>query len=251
MLILVFRDWRRLTIADMTLMGLAAGLGFQFVETNFDILTGIPVFSRIQFSIFPLYVNQAFGDYAIRWTGHGVPAALICLAVAIGIRFWPRSQALCWVLVLLTFCFVVFEHSMLNWKVLPLPMGGTLPNAPPWVEMLYTATWHGGAGPALLVVGLLVASSLEARACWKAVAGDQKLLLPRETQPSIREEWRIVFDRFSLGPHRQRIPQCPRPCFADRSFIAPHHPDRKRKLRNHGRLESVAASSSVPVRSWK
>ena len=169
--ILVLHYGRRLTIADVALMGLASGLGFEFVETNLSVLKSgkLPVFD---FPYFMQYSTESDSRCRIYSAGHGLGTALICLVANV----WPsasgRARAGGRAFVAPAFLYVTFDHSMWNWKLAHASyFFGSITNFPPaaaWAEGLYNVTLYGRMIFVLLPAVLLLASWAEGNLCWEA-----------------------------------------------------------------------------------
>lgn len=196
----VLEDGRRLTIADLALVGFTTGAGFGFVESNFQTLTsgdapGIPSTLLTLGYAFESKYNQT-----IFTAGHYTWPAVVGVAAGIGLRLWPRR----WYRVIpaaIAFLIVAFDHSMWNWKLQHFltALKINFAEAPKPVEWFYSFTLHGFIEVLLLPVGLIAASWWEGRRCWKAVGDRPDLLLANETRPRVIIEWLIALGRIKLG----------------------------------------------------
>lgn len=200
---------RRLTIADLTLIGLTTGLGFMFVETNLTLMSGaaLPQYLIPLVPGFVGFTDRPDGS-EIFYAGHAVATALVGLAVGIGLRFvrrgpgrfLPGAAAL---------VLVMFDHALVNWKLGTRILQGaaqatsgviSFSTGPRLLEWLYGVTLHGRLELVLLVAGLLIATWREGRWCWAALGGRPDLLLPDELDhPLAILEWRIAIFRLRQG----------------------------------------------------
>src|SRR5258707_685799 len=134
---------RRLSIADLTLAGLASGAGFGFVEGNLNALvTGtLPHFQSLAGFNFDA-VQRIASDYTVNFAGHCVYPALFGLAAGIGLRLYPVRRDCAWIPAALVFVLASFDHAMFNWKIAHpgMGVGGNFLDAPRAVEILYWST---------------------------------------------------------------------------------------------------------------
>ncbi len=193
---------RRLSIADLTLAGLASGAGFGFVEGNLNALvTGtLPHFQSLAGFNFDA-VQRIASDYTVNFAGHCVYPALFGLSAGIGLRLYPVRRDCAWIPAALVFVLASFDHAMFNWKIAHpgMGIGGNFLDAPRAVEILYWSTFHGRLETWLLPLGLIAAQTVEAWLCAKATGKRRDLLLPQEFGPWVVNEWLVVLSRLPLG----------------------------------------------------
>ncbi len=189
------REARRLSIADLTLIGFASGAGFGFVEGNLNALVNgtLPGFTHLA------ALGLQTGDGGVFFAGHAVATALVGLAAGIGLRFLPLKVVYAWAPSAFVILWASFDHGIYNWKLLNADSAGALPNAHFAVELLHTATLKGQLATWLLPLGLIVAQFFEAYLCSKAVGARRDLLLAREWRPWVVNEWLVALLRAPLG----------------------------------------------------
>lgn len=199
-LVLFLGASRWLSIADLTLLGLASGLGFEFVETNLRILAS----SRPEVPALSVLFDTA-RDPRVEYifSGHGTTAALTALGLAIGFRFWGTSRVGKWIPAVSAFAIGCFDHCMVNWKVLhTVYLFGQVQSvgqASQVAENVYVFTLHGALEAVLLLAGLTAASWWEGRSCARAIGSRSEFLLPGETRPLVAVEWMVALSRLKLG----------------------------------------------------
>lgn len=189
------RESRRLSIADLTLIGFASGAGFGFVEGNLNALVNGALPSLQHLAAFGLQTETG----VIFFAGHPVSTALVGLAAGIGLRFMPPKFAYAWVPAAFVILWASFDHGIYNWKVLQAGDGDALPQAHFLVEILHLLTLHGQLQTWALLAGLIVAQFCEAYLCSKAVGARRDLLLAREWRPWVANEWLVALLRMRLG----------------------------------------------------
>ena len=189
------REARRLSIADLTLIGFASGAGFGFVEGNLNVLANGALPDLPYWAAFGLQSQAGVLFFA----GHPVSAALVGLAAGIGLRFLPSNYPYAWAPAAFAILWASFDHGIYNWKVLPAGNSGALPEAHVAVEVLHLLTLHGQLQTWLLPVGLVTAQLCEAYLCSKAAGARRDLLLAREWRPWVINEWLVALMRAPLG----------------------------------------------------
>ena len=189
------REARRLSIADLTLVGFASGAGFGFVEGNLNALVNgtVPGFAHLA------TLGLQTGNGGVSFAGHAVATALVGLAAGIGLRFLPLKIVYAWAPSAFVILWASFDHGMYNWKLLNADSAGALPNAHFAVELLHIAALKGQLATWLLLLGLIVAQLFEAYLCSKAVGARRDLLLAREWRPWVANEWLVALLRAPLG----------------------------------------------------
>ena len=189
------REARRLSIADLTLIGFASGAGFGFVEGNLNAIVNgtLPGFTHLA------ALGLQTGNGGVFFAGHAVSTALVGLAAGIGLRFLPPRIAYAWAPSAFVVLWASFDHGLYNWKLLNADGTGAVPNAHFVVELLHTATLKGQLATWLLVAGLIIAQFFEAYLCSKAVGARRDLLLAREWRPWVANEWLVALLRAPLG----------------------------------------------------
>jgi RsiW-degrading membrane proteinase PrsW (M82 family) len=188
------RESRRLSIADLTLIGFASGAGFGFVEANLNALVNGTLPGVQYIAAFGL---QSQAD-AIFFAGHPVSTALVGLAAGIGLRFLQPTLACAWAPAAAVILWASFDHGIYNWKLLHAA-AGALPQAHFVAEALHLLTLSGQLQTWLLPAGLIAAQFFEARLCSKAVGARRDLLLAREWRPWVVNEWFVALMRAPLG----------------------------------------------------
>lgn len=201
LLAFVLKTWRRLSIADLTLIGFASGLGFGFVENNLHVLVnGSSLDFRHLLGFGFVTVEDSTGGYIFGFAGHAVYPALFGLAAGIGLRFYPVRRAYAWLPAAAVFLIACFDHGMFNWKMSHPGVDAGSFEAAAWpVEMLYLLTIHGLLETWLLPAGLIAAQFAEAVLCTKVSGRRSDLLLPREYRPWAVNEWLVALVRLPLG----------------------------------------------------
>ncbi len=112
-LVYVFKDGKRLTIADLALVGLAVGLGFEFVESNLRALARGSIEHDLA-DVTPFVAGwRGLGNGAAYALGHGVWTALVGSARAWVCGLWPR-RALAWAPCVVALLYVTLEHAAFN-----------------------------------------------------------------------------------------------------------------------------------------
>jgi hypothetical protein len=202
-------DGRRLTVADLALMGLSVGLGFQFVETNLQVIASgvLPNFVTPFIAGFVQAADHLHGAN-IYDPGHAVSTGLVGLAIGVGMRLLGslrRAQALTALALLL----VIFDHAMFDWKVAHSLANGagalSFPNASAPLEAIYWITLHSWLEPVLLAAGLLLTAWLEGRRQWVVLAARSDLLLPGERLGMpLPNEWLIGLRRLQSSWHEMQ-----------------------------------------------
>jgi len=188
------RESRRLSIADLTLIGLASGAGFGFVEGNLNALVNGTLPGLQHLIAFGLQSESGVLFFA----GHAVTTALVGLAAGLGLRFLPPNILYAWVPSAFAIAWASFDHGVYNWKVLNAS-DGALPSAHFAVELLHEMTLKGQLATWLLPIGLIAAQLIEAYLCSKAVGVRRDLLLAREWRPWVANEWLVALMRVPLG----------------------------------------------------
>src|SRR5438309_7117486 len=112
----VWRDGRRLGIADLTLLGVATGLGFEFVETNLRALASGSLANGLS-DVTPLIPGWRGGPGGSVWSaGHAVWTGLVGLACGVGLRLWPRGRW-AWLPAVPALFVVTLDHALFNYDV--------------------------------------------------------------------------------------------------------------------------------------
>jgi len=200
-LVLVLGDAVRLSIGDVVMAGVATGLGFEFLEGNFAVLSHGQA-SGWQETFWPLaHPFGLSGDFAY-FVGHGVTVGLVALAAIVGLRLWGRAVA--WVCTIGALALVTFTHVMFNWKsVKSEQFFGELQSvakSSTAVERLYDVTLQGRLPFYLLLVGLVIGVTLEGRQCARAIKGRRDLVLDDEAaRPVTAIEWAVALQRVPAG----------------------------------------------------
>jgi hypothetical protein len=198
----------RLTVADLALIGLTIGLGFQFVESNLQLMaTGQLPNYVTPFLPGLIQATDHAGGTVIFDPGHAISTGLVGLAAGVGVRLLKdRRQGA--VLVAVTLGLVMFDHAMFNWKVArpvaqatsSLAMTSVFPSAAAPLEWLYSATLQGRLEVLLLAAGLLLTGWLEGRRHWSAFGNRPELMLSGEqSQPAVFNEWAVATGRLRGG----------------------------------------------------
>jgi RsiW-degrading membrane proteinase PrsW (M82 family) len=189
------RESRRLSIADLTLIGFASGAGFGFVEANLNAIANGAFPSVEHLALFGLQSENGVVFFA----GHPVTTALVGLAAGIGLRFLPPKIVYAWVPSALMILWASFDHGIYNWKLLNAEDTGALPNAHFAVEFVHGLSLKGQLAAWLLPVTLFAAQLIEAYLCSRAVGVRRDLLLAREWRPWAANEWLVALLRVRLG----------------------------------------------------
>jgi hypothetical protein len=191
----VAREARRLSIADLALIGFASGAGFGFVEGNLNALVNgtLPGFANLA------ALGLQGGNGAVFFPGHAVTTALVGLAAGIGLRFLPLKIVYAWAPSAFVILWASFDHGIYNWKLLNADGTGALPDAHFMTELLHIVTMKGQLATWVLPLGLIVAQFFEAYLCTKAVGQRRDLLLAREWRPWVVNEWLVALLRAPLG----------------------------------------------------
>ena len=148
---------RALNIVDATLAGLASGLGLLVWQAALATgsLHAAPDY------VSPLLagmhgVPASAGAPPAYFAGHALAAALLGLAVGIGLRFADRAWR--FVPFGVVFALVVFDHAVFDWRQRNLVLGvGAVASGP--VDVLQTISLQGRLAVILLVIGLIAARS--------------------------------------------------------------------------------------------
>ena len=197
-----FRTWRRLTISDYALVGLAGGLGYEFVNWDFATLSGLkpqawylPVFGS-------LFVASEWEHAPVYFTG-AVTTAFAGLAAGICVRLNPRKRTVNLV-VLVAIALAVFENGMYRWQVGPLLWAGIPAHLAPVlapIRILHDLMLDGRLELWLVVAGLLAGNWLEARwVRFTAPDGDDNFLLDEDaTVALVPVEMLIAIRRLMFG----------------------------------------------------
>ncbi|MGH7489883.1 MAG: PrsW family glutamic-type intramembrane protease, partial [bacterium] len=104
------RESRRLSIADLTLVGFASGAGFGFVEGNLNAIVNGALPSLQHFAALGLQN----GNGGVFFAGHPVSTALVGLAAGIGLRFLPLNIAYAWAPSAVMILWASFDHGIYN-----------------------------------------------------------------------------------------------------------------------------------------
>ena len=193
----------RLTVADLALMGVSIGLGFQLVESNLQTMaTGaLPNFVT---PVIPGWVaaTDHVGGATVYDVGHAVSTGLVGLAIGVGVRVL-RDVRQAQALTVLTLVLVVFDHAMFNWKLAHKVATGSVlafPKASGPVEALFWITSQGRLELLLLAAGLIGSSWVEGHLQSRPLAAREDLRLPGERlRPTLPAEWQLVLRRVSTG----------------------------------------------------
>ena len=166
LLVLVARSQmlRRLTISDFALLGLAAGLGYEFISWDFATLSGLapqawlwPVFGS-------LFVASEW-EHAPAYFSGAATTAFVGLVAGVCVRL-HCSRRKVEVAALLALFFVILENGMYRWQVGPLLWSGVPEHLAPTsvvARVFYGVMLDGRLSLFLLVIGLLIDNWLEAR----------------------------------------------------------------------------------------
>ncbi|HYM17956.1 MAG TPA: PrsW family glutamic-type intramembrane protease [Micropepsaceae bacterium] len=197
----LFRESRRLSIADFALAGFASGIGFGFVEANLKALAnGTPASFQHLSGLGFETAQRIATDYIVTFAGHPVYPALIGLAAGAGLRFIPARRDVNWTPAAFVFLLASFDHAMFNWKTLhPASALAGFPDAPKFVELLYSVTLHGRLETWLLPLALVASGIVEAWLCAKVLGRRPDLLLRFEIGPWVINEWLVALLRLSAG----------------------------------------------------
>jgi hypothetical protein len=159
-----FRTSRRLTISDYALVGLAVGLGYEFVNWDLAALSGLmppawhlPVFGSL--------FNASEWEHAPAYFMGAITTAFVGLAAGICVRLnLPRRGVV--LATLLALLLVTFENGMYRWQVGPLLWAGQPAHLAPVlapIRILHELMLDGRLELFLLVIGLLIGNWLEGR----------------------------------------------------------------------------------------
>ena len=152
------RPW---TIADLTLAGLAVGLGFVLVQSSLataavhqapDYQT--PLLAGLQ------RVPASAGSPPVYFVGHALATALVGLALGIGLRLRRRTWRL--VPATLALALVVIDHGVFDWRLHHLVVSEAA-DASGALEMAQRVSLEGRLALVLLVGGLIAARLIEGR----------------------------------------------------------------------------------------
>ena len=193
---------RRLSVADFALVGFVSGLGFQFVENNFSRSLSTDVFDGWN-RMWGLGFNRYDGtNESIFWAGHYNHAALVALALGIGLKMWPANWRR-FLPALVVLLLVIFDHQMSNYKLVESSYP-VFTQAPLPLELLYRLTLNGLLFVIALPIAVVLAQMWETRELQsEARAQADKLLLPGEARATALGEIGRVLARFPFG--RQAI----------------------------------------------
>lgn len=203
-LIFAYGAERYLTIADMTLLGLASGLGFSFVEQNLRVLaSNWHKLGPLQFRyLFEFGFDAHNWKWGYSFSGHATAAGVVVLVAALCARFSKRP-VYSWIFVAVALAVVSFDHGLNNWKVEHTDSFfgeiQSVDQAPPAIEHIYLLTLHGLVETLFLPLGLLLGSWAEGVRFRKATEQRPDLLLPGESRPLVLSEWLIALSRLKLG----------------------------------------------------
>ena len=199
-LVIFFGGARWLSIADLTLLGLASGLGFEFVESNLRILGSGSASAPGPSLLFDTSQDPQLNYY---FSGHGTIAACTVLGLSIGFRFFWNNPVVKWLPGIVAYSIGTFDHAMDNWKSLHTDyFFGEVQDiqpATPVAEHIYTFTLHGRIEALLVITGLLLATWYEGRLCARVIRDRREFLLPGETRPLVSAEWMLALSRAKLG----------------------------------------------------
>jgi hypothetical protein len=194
---LVLRDGRRLSVADLAMIGFTSGIGFGFVEANLRALAAgrIPEYVTSLSYLTPGVRVAGAGAFG---AGHGIWIGLVGLAAGVGVRIWPRGR-LAWIPVVIALALVTFDHAMLNWRLLhPRGDAGV-------TGLVQQFTLQGRIEVLLLPLGLLLAEWLEGRRSARALGPATDLMLEGEgPRPRVIVEWWLALKAARHGLRRLR-----------------------------------------------
>ena len=201
--VLLLIDGRRLAIGDAVMAGIATGLGFQFVEGNFGVLTTAEAGNWHE-TVWPLsYPFGLKGDWTY-FMGHGVTAGLVGLAAVVGLRLRGRLLGLLFATVALALG--TFSHIIFNWKAVTADylFGGNSPEAvaksSDVVEWINDVTLQGRLIFFLLGFGTIAAVWWEGRRCSRVLHDRHDLVLADEwVRPITAVEWTVALQRVPAG----------------------------------------------------
>ena len=192
-------DWRKLTAVDLAIIGLATGVGFEFVETTLRVIVHGSLNAGGVLSASPWLLGwRTAGDGAINAAGHAVWTGVVGLLTGLGLAVW-RHRAAGIVAGLLALAWVVFDHAAFNWELaqtVPLHGAAQLPSAQ---AFLYGLTLHGRLELIVLPLGLLLANILESYRALKVVE-PEFALGPESIAPGLVPEIVAVVAAISRGP---------------------------------------------------
>jgi hypothetical protein len=196
-----FAAWRHLTISDYTLLGLAGGLGYTFLNWVLAELGGLAPMVWLPFLFGSLHAISEWEPKPAFFTG-AITTAFVGVAAGIGVRLARRRLTVLWV-ALGALVVAAFENVMYRWQVGPLSAGrpSHIQAAPAVIEWAHDMMFRGQAELWLLVAGLLLANWLEGR--WTAVSappGEDLLLLDEDaTVPLVLIEWIVAAQQLQHG----------------------------------------------------
>jgi hypothetical protein len=197
----LFSNWRRLTISDWTLLGLAGATGFTFVQWALEL--AIPEHDPGAPLPWHWYLlgSRDSDTYGGAIFIGAATTAFVGLLVGLGVRFSRRRSGGA-VLALIALGVVAVENGAYRYAVGPLESGYNAPFSEPggWVGSLHAAFFHGRLELALLIGGLFLASWIEGR--WTLFAGPdpRRVLLPDEpTVPFVTAEWLVAATHAKRG----------------------------------------------------
>jgi len=159
-----FGSWRQLTISDYMLLGLAGGLGYEFINWDLAMLSGVEpavwhsyLFGSVAYESLPSYYLGALS------------AAFVGLVAGICVRLVPRRGFVI-AAVLLAVLVVSFDNGMFRWQIRGL-LTNFSPPARPVAEIfktIHALVLNGRIELWLLIGGVLLANWLEGR--WTRVS---------------------------------------------------------------------------------
>jgi RsiW-degrading membrane proteinase PrsW (M82 family) len=194
------RESRRLSIADLTVVGFASGAGFGFVEANLKMIVDGTLPDLGYFLAFGLQVApSSAADGSVYFAGHAVSTGLVGLAAGIGLHILQLHRFYVWLPSAFVVVWASFDHGMYNWKVLHADASGAFQQAHFLAELLHRATLHGQLATWTLACGLVAAQIVESYLCAKAVGRRRDLLLALEWRPWVINEWFVALMRVPFG----------------------------------------------------
>ena len=187
-------DWRRLSVGDLALLGLASGLGFEFVEENLRVLTHGTVAVGGTAMVTPFIPGwRTLGDGLVNAAGHGIWTGTVALAVAAALAL-TRRRRYALVVGIVALAWVTFDHGVFNWEVAANSGGGALPGIAP---QIYRLTLQGRLEVFVLPAGLLLSGVL-AHMQLKRLSDHR---LPGESaKAGFVSEWATVIASLRSGP---------------------------------------------------
>jgi hypothetical protein len=198
----LFRSWRHLTISDYVLIGVAGGLGYEFLNWSLAIVTGVDphiwhsyLFGSLALAALPAYFVGA------------ISAAFVGLVAGATLRLNPRRLVVIG-LALLAVLVAAFDNAMFRWQTgALLSYFRPIYRAPLEVlSYIHALLLNGRLELWLLIGGVLIANWLEGRwARTSAPAGQDKHLLEDDARIAfVPVEWLVA----------ARYLQCDWPAFA-------------------------------------